>query len=272
MTTTFTIACTKCGQKFAGKPEYVGRRVKCPGCSEVFRVQDEPDVAVAPPAPVNAALEEEFDEWNVAADFEYKIKEEVQDANTKCKFCGQPTKPEEVLCMNCGYHRVLEKKIETKTGAEAFAEERNKPKPGHISFGTFSLPGIPLAIGGGVAASLGLLMLVFAPGLLALCLLLGGFLLSIVGHFWIIIVAFREDVGQGLLVWLLPIYWWVYVFSRWEETWFGFAITALGWLMLFFGMGILFTMVPEDMAEQVLAPASYFSTELAGIRRALPII
>ena len=214
MTATFTIECTTCHAKFAGKPEYAGRRIRCPKCQEVFRVpeatpEDEPEVTAA------GALAEEFDEWNVPSDFEYKIKEADPAQQVRCKFCHEPLQPEQVLCLKCGYHQKLDKKFETKGGSEAsFTDQIPGPVPGEFSFGSFSLSTIPLAIGGGVIALLALVIFLISPTIFALLCLFAGLALTAIGYFWTIVVACREDVFQGTLVWFLPIYWGVYIFTR----------------------------------------------------------
>ena len=262
MTTTITIACGNCFSRFAGKPEYIGRRIKCPKCGEVFRVAEDAGASlglaesvasqtslVSPEATEPDKMDPYFDEWNVPDDFEYKVQDLVDESQTKCKFCQAELKPDQVLCMKCGYNRQLDQMMETKRGIDAVFEDNERTVPrGHIGFGTFSLPILPTAICGGVVLLLGLVLLLIAPPVFALLCFLGGFILTTVGHFWVIVVAFREDVWQGVLAWFIPIYWWVYVFSRWDETWIGFAIWGAGCLLLFFGMGVFLTMTPDDTA------------------------
>ena len=246
---TFNINCVNCQATFAGKSEYVGRRIRCPKCQEVFRVEAKTesvyDPAIASSVATPSALQEEYDEWNVPDDFEYKIKDVDEGQDIRCGFCHEPMKPNEVLCMKCGFHSKLGKKIETKSGADADFGEKPQAIPGRISFGTFSLPVMPLAIAGGGAVLIGLLLLLIAPFLFAMLCLLAGLVLSVVGHFWIVVVAFREDTFQGLLVWLMPVYWWVYVFTHWEETWLGFAIWGLGCFLIAVCIGVMSSIAPD---------------------------
>ena len=258
MTTAFTIVCASCHAKFAGKPEYVGRRIRCPKCQEVFRVEAEPPAeSVHSDVVVATALQDEFDEWNVPDDFEYKVKETDEGA-AKCNFCHEPLRPGHVLCMKCGFHQKLNKKIETKRGEEAdFGDGKPKIVPGHFNLGSLSIPTMPVAIGAGVAALMLLALFIIAPAIFGALCLLAGLLFMSVGSLWIVIVAFREDVFQGILVFFVPIYWWVYVFTRWEDTWMGFGVSVLGFFLTGFGIVTIGSGIEEPAAW--LGQALYFS-------------
>ena len=53
-------------------------------------------------------------------------------------------------------------------------------------------------------------------------------MLVMIGQFWVVFLAFNEDTVQGLLVWFLPFYWWVYVISRFDDTWLPLCIAVIG--------------------------------------------
>lgn len=236
-----TIECTSCQAKFAGKPEFAGRRIRCPKCQNVFRVADEkiepaPFVATvveaSPPAasapPKNKYAGKEIDEWNVPADFEYSVAETADPNANRCVFCHAEMRPGDVLCLACGYNRTLGQKMSTKTSDEVLAEETREAERHQISFAGLVVSKKALYISGGVAAAVALVLLLVAPVALAAILLVVGSLLLIVGQFGVVYVAFQESTLQGLLVWLMPIYWWVFVFSRWDEAVLPFVIWAIG--------------------------------------------
>jgi hypothetical protein len=58
------------------------------------------------------------------------------------------------------------------------------------------------------------------------------------GGIWMLVIAFRETTGQGLLVLLVPCYSLYYTFSRWEETKGAFALQ-----MAYVGSVILFSLI-----------------------------
>ena len=179
-----------------------------------------------------------FDEWSLPADFEYKVTDEANEHQAHCPFCRHEMKREDVLCLNCGFNRKTGEKVETKTGDEAVFDDQKKASAGSVSFGGLSLP-LPMLLGaGGGLLAIVIVLLIFAPGVLAVLLVSGGALAIMVGHLWVILVAFQEDAMQGLLAWFVPIYWWVYAFSRLDSVALPFFVTLAGWLMMFFGVGI----------------------------------
>ncbi len=248
-----TIECTNCHAQFAGKDEYAGRRICCPKCQHIFRVPtaDNPEpiilapvapaaspavvveVAAKPTKPKNKYFGVEIDEWNVPDDFEYTVTEEVDHNTHRCVFCHSPMRTEDILCMKCGYNRQLGQKMETKGSDEVAAEEAAKVAVHSISFAGFDIRKKSLAIAGAVALALTCVLFLLAPSILAVLLLLGGLALMFVGGFGVTYVAFQEDTTQGLLTMFLPIYWWVYVFSRWEQASLPFIVWAVGMGMVF---------------------------------------
>ena len=88
------------------------------------------------------------------------------------------------------------------------------------------VPGLILA---GICLVLGL-MAVFAPVLSIVPIGLG-FVLSCVGGFWFLAVAFRDDAIQGILCWFVPFYSLYYLITHFEEEKMPF-FTQMGGLLL----------------------------------------
>src|SRR5262249_53798329 len=87
-----------------------------------------------------------------------------------------------------------------------------------------------MKIGGGIAAGVLLLCLIapliFPPAVvLPVCL---GLLLYVGGQIWFIIVAFKDDVMQGLLCWFIPLYAFYYLVVNWDEEKWPFFTTLAG--------------------------------------------
>lgn len=266
-----TIECTNCHARFAGKEEYAGRRIRCPKCQNVFRVAGEKveaaepvaaaraapvavAVAVAPPSPPPPAKPKnkyagmEIDEWNVPDDFEYSVTDEVDENATRCVFCHAEMKAEDVLCLKCGYNRELGQKMATKTGEEVFAEEERAKSQTSISFGGLSVPKKALWISAGVAAFVALALLLFAPLVLVILLLLAGVLLVLAGQIGVIYVSFQESTLQGVLVWFMPLYWWVYVFTRWDQAALPFLVWGVGMGMIVVAGAIGWSITGDEAA------------------------
>jgi len=77
--------CSGCGQTLEAPPEMAGDLVGCPSCGQELTVP-----APAAPSPAPAA-----------------------QGAPMCPGCGAEMEPESVLCVQCGYHLKLGKKIET---------------------------------------------------------------------------------------------------------------------------------------------------------------
>ena len=62
-----------------------------------------------------------------------------------------------------------------------------------------------------------------------------GFLLSIVGGIWFLMVAFQDDVMQGILCWFVPFYSLFYLATHWEEEKMPFFTQLAGLALMMFG-------------------------------------
>jgi len=84
-------SCPHCSQALEAPDEMSGDAVECPGCSRKITVPGigKPEQASAPAAPSPATGVE------------------------KCPSCGSELASEAVLCVSCGYHTGLGKKITT---------------------------------------------------------------------------------------------------------------------------------------------------------------
>ena len=265
------ITCTHCGAKFAGKPEYRGRRIRCTKCQEVFRVPDErvddgelqlaDDNAYAASVASNVKATDEIDEWNVPDNFEYKMEAEEQGTGNYCPYCGEPGDPRHVLCLKCGYHRGLKKKIDTQRGeAEEEKQEAEGGFPTEIDFGVVKLPIWPIAVAVGVFFFATLLLYLVVPVLAAVLLMLVGLGLTGVGNVWILVIAWSESPLMALAIWFIPCFWWYYVVTRIEDLWMLVGISLLGCLMCAIGIGII---GPGDVEEFAMAGMAWMQSRMS---------
>jgi len=241
---SITIACSHCGARFAGEPEYAGRRIRCPKCQEVFRLPADAVAAEATPdeqqqpAPVagrSNTSAADFDESSMRDDFEYSLRSE-EEAATQCPYCHSTLEPGQVLCMKCGYHLKLKQKLETKHGDDSPAPEETIGFPTELDFGLFRMPLWPIAAAAGAFVLLALVLYLIQPMLAGVLLMLTGLVFVSVGNIWVLLIAFHESFLMGLAVWFVPFFWCYYVVTRIEELWLPLSISVAGVLML--GLGV----------------------------------
>jgi hypothetical protein len=239
------VSCS-CGANFAAKDELAGKTVKCPKCQQPLAIpagvaaarqtpKQPPAPQLAPPDPGVPSI---FDEAGIKA---------KQHTGQVCPSCYHPMKPGTVLCVHCGYSLQLGRKLEMQVHGrgegghgeiatvalqraanlieEDKQEERKKTREGMPWWGYLLL----------FSAAVGLLtmMLLLPPALatsIALFFLVaGGGLLNFYGYVLILIVAFRDNVVQGLLIMFIPPYLLIYVIMKWDECGSLFLMMLGGW-------------------------------------------
>lgn len=252
----------KCGQKFGAKPEWAGKKVKCPGCSEPIRIpsgtstqlaksaKPKNELAVPKAAPTIDGL---FDEVG--------FNTEDGSSHRKCPECRASMSDDAIICIDCGYNENTGKKMETyrpvtaeerAKNADIFAEPEHMPKRkkgkkgGGGGESEYKIPII------GFAVSLGIYLL--AAGLFfvdpsigamaALAAFAVSMLLSVAGGFWLLGIAFSDSLVQGLLCLLVPFYGLFYVATHWDETKVAFLFGIAASLAGFIGPMILSVVGP----------------------------
>lgn len=101
-----TFTCAHCNQDLSAPVAYAGEVVACPNCQAEITVPA-PDQASA--AGISHAQETEAEEeGDEDAD---EVAESREDPS--CPDCGADMDPESVLCLSCGFHRRLGRRIQT---------------------------------------------------------------------------------------------------------------------------------------------------------------
>lgn len=90
-----TFSCSSCGKSYRWKPELAGKSARCK-CGEKMHVPERLEPA-APMAPPEAS----------------HLRE---PANPSCPSCGQPIKPQAVICISCGHNLQTGAVLETSVG------------------------------------------------------------------------------------------------------------------------------------------------------------
>ena len=93
-----SFACPNCSQVLEAPEDMAGQAVECPAC------QQQITIPIA-----EGSLSNEEESLGVEA-------EEEAPASAECPSCGEAMELGAVLCMNCGFHTKLGKKINTTLG------------------------------------------------------------------------------------------------------------------------------------------------------------
>jgi len=241
----------RCGQSFAAGDHLAGRTVQCPKCKSPLTIPapqaaSTPAAGPAPQAP-----------GGPGTIFEDAKMRTFAAGKPHCPSCTAELPPNAVLCVKCGYHLQLGRRIgpqgaglagdshgspaeallarAARTLEEDKAEERKKMKEG-----------MPWWAVGGIFA----LALTFLIGMLLLpgheAFLYGGVVIFLIGFFVqlyhnirILIIAFAESIVQGMLCLFVPCYMLIYIFMHWDECGAHFLWAFLMGIVINVGVGMI---------------------------------
>lgn len=265
------VTCT-CGAAFAAKDELAGRTVACPKCQQPLTIpRGTPAQRQAPaqrpaPAPVQPAPEAPsiFDDAGMKA---------KQHTGQVCPSCFHPMKPGTIICVHCGYSLQLGRKMEMQihgregghgeaaamalqraanTLEEDKREERKKTSEG--------VPWWAYLIMFTAAVGLLTMMMLLPPhtatGVALMFLGGGGCLMALYAVICVYIVAFRDNVVQGLLVMFVPFYFFIYMIMKWDQcgSLFLLWLGGVGIIALAIGVTIAIGAGLAEPPGQSLAP------------------
>jgi hypothetical protein len=279
------VAC-KCGQSFAAKDELAGKQVKCPKCGQPLVIPKpqaqkpaggagqarQGGARSAPAAPVSGGLADLFDEAGIGAPQSHQ--------GPRCTNCGAGMKPGAVLCVQCGMNLQTGQRFESQVQAEAegaeghdaVAREVMARAEKAIAETPISAVGTdygdsPIAYIVAIAFSLGVSGVIAGGWLLlqymetspfsrtgiATILLLIAIPFGSAAKIWILVIAFRENVLQGVGALLCDLYLLIYGFTRWGSC---AAPMKLAFVSFFFQFiaGVLFGLGDAETNDQGRAP------------------
>ena len=228
------VSCT-CGAAFAAKDELAGRTVACPKCQQPLTIPrgapvqqrqapaQRPAQAPAPPAaPETPSI---FDDAGMKA---------KQHTGQVCPSCFHPMKPGTIICVHCGYSLQLGRKMEMQvygregghgeaaamalqraanTLEEDKREERKKTTEG-VPWWAYLIMFIAAV---GLLTMMMLLPPATATGVALMFLGGGGAMMMLYAAICVYIVAFRDNVVQGLLVMCILPYFFIYMIMKWDQ-------------------------------------------------------
>jgi len=104
-----------CGKALRAPVSKAGKTARCPGCKTPVTIPEPPEEE---PEPV----------------FDYVREEDAEIF--ECANCGEKMDKASIICVKCGTHRITGDTMETKTGEDAFADEKGglKKALGKVSF------------------------------------------------------------------------------------------------------------------------------------------
>ena len=236
----------QCGKALKIPDSAAGKAVKCPGCGKTIKVPAgggagrSPATAAAPSvpppsfAPDVGRMDDLFEEEGF-----------TETVEAVCPACRTPMPASAVLCTTCGYNK------ETGTRLDA-----HKTAGVDIDHGTLALQKAAddmvkdkamqdkLLSGGGMPWwALALVLFMIGSGLtiavlvvnasrrvdeaappnpMALFLAISGagfYLVSLGAFIMIVVHAFKQSIGRGLMTLLIPLYAIYHVAKNWKETW-----------------------------------------------------
>ena len=120
-----SVTCPHCEKRFKGRPELIGKKIKCPACSEPFVVPAEetgiqakkpaaaPSKPAAKPVPAAAVPHHAPGAGSMAQEGVYGIA--TADLQVRCPNCAKPMlKDDAVVCVYCGYNTLTREHGKTK--------------------------------------------------------------------------------------------------------------------------------------------------------------
>jgi len=242
------VSCT-CGAAFAAKDELAGRTVACPKCQQPLTIPRGAPIqrqapaqrpAQAPAQPAAPEAPSIFDDAGIKA---------KQHTGQVCPSCFHPMKTGTIICVHCGYSLQLGRKMEMQVygregghgeaAAMALQRAANTLEEDKREERKKTTEGVPWWAY--------LIMFLAAVGLLTMMMLLppatatgvalmfmggGGCLMILYSVICVYIVAFRDNVVQGLLVMFIPFYFFIYMIMKWDQCAGLFLIWVLGQLVV----------------------------------------
>lgn len=176
-------SCPGCGQHIECDAGYAGTQVNCPACQAAMVV---PGTPASAPAPTAAT---------------------IRAASTTCPTCHAALPAGAIICTSCGYNLRTGQRIKPQTQAPV-----RVPKKATGGIGTGNWIAISLLVVFGALFGLG-----FMNETMAAVFQVAAILFFLAIHIMVVIAAFQEGAGQGLMTLCIPCYALYFVYARSEN-------------------------------------------------------
>ena len=249
------VSCA-CGSAFAAKDELAGKTVKCPKCQQPLTIPGGGAPATRQaPAQRPAAVPQPAPDLSAPSIFDDAGMKARQATGQVCPSCYHPMKQGTILCVHCGFSLQLGRKMEMQVfgkgegghgeaagqalqRAANMLEDDKREEKKKVNEG---VPWWAWLILFSAAAGLLTMMLLLPPAIatnIAIGFLFGGGVLMVTySYICVLMVAFRDNVVQGLLVLLIPPYFFIYIIIKWDLCGSLFLLMLGGWGVI--GVAIL---------------------------------
>ncbi len=252
------VSC-QCGQSFAAPDHLAGKRVKCPKCAQPLAIPAAAPAGSAPakqapakqPAkqkqPAAAPADDPFGDLNLAPPTALPPRDIFSEAGmdqraagtTPCPSCGKPLADTAVLCVKCGFHRQLGKKLAAAASSAASVaghgdggsadmllqraaraideakEEELKTRSQGMPAWAYALMLLGLMLVAAVFITTGIGVGFILAGVMGLTAVN---LASLYYSIRILIHAFNTAPIQGVLTLFVPFYIFYYVYKHWDAV------------------------------------------------------
>ncbi len=199
------VICSKCGRKSRLPDHLIGKRVRCPGCAEIFTAAVNVPAPVKKPEPVAKDEDDEAGGYDVVEDRPKKRRPVDDDDDDDDRSRRSRRRLDD------------DDDDDDDDRPRRRAPKRKKKRSPRSGAGSGNLSTL-LFVGIGAAALCVLLGLVsiFVPAL-AMVPYYVGVGVTIVGQVWFLIVAFSDDATQGVLCLCVPFYGLYYLVTHFAE-------------------------------------------------------
>ncbi len=208
------LQCPGCRKNLGVKDELAGRLVACPQCKAKIRVpQPEPEVE---------ELEEVEDEVPESITTAPRPGRRPPPAKTRPRDDDEDEEESREAVRRSRRPRDDEEDEEGEEEEEEPrprpARKRNKKRRARRSGSGGGMGGLLIAVGVGAGVCILMIVVSFFVPFLALIPMVLGWLMAFAGGVWVLVVAFQDDVMQGLLCMFVPFYGLIYIITHFEET------------------------------------------------------
>jgi hypothetical protein len=245
------ISCP-CGKSLNVRDDLAGKVVKCPGCGKPIRVKSVAGPAAKPAAPIAPAGSEAASERRRMYDLFDEEGFSTQVAAV-CPACRAEMAAGAILCTKCGYNtQTGERLVSHKTAGVdidhgtlalekakrdmAAADKMQSDLLNKAGMPWWALALILFMLGSGLTIAVLVVNASrrvdenFTLNPMALFLTLAGagfYLVGVGASLMIIVHAFKQSTGRGLLCLFVPFYMLYHVITNWGETWKLFLVSVV---------------------------------------------
>jgi len=212
--------CVICHQDCSARPRVKDKkgRYYCRQCYEDARQRKHAQTAAPTPPPPPASPMDDGDELGLLEELAQQVASAptVEQQSSQCPSCKRPMPPEAIVCVGCGYNRRLGQHVSPAVmpGTAAAAPAAGRQATG----GGIGVPAVltqPWVVFVGPVLLFFTLALVGrenAGALIAYLVLSGVFVLGV--GVWVLVMAFCDSIGTGVLTLCVPFYALYFVFGK----------------------------------------------------------